>query len=110
MFITKKKNYDYQLGLEDAMLLAELRVEEKKLKEKREKAEARVRSFMRLGDPNEKPKIGRPNVNEEIKSILGKRKRERKPIARKKKVKKVKSKPKPKNQPSIASFFNKVKK
>ena len=90
------------------MLLAELRMEEKKLKERREAAEARVRSHLRLENPEEKPKIGRPNKNQLIPSVLGKRKRAKKPVARKKK--KVKKSKKPKNQPSVASFFAKVKK
>ena len=43
-------------------------------------------------------------------SVLGKRKRAQKPVARKKKAKSNKAKPKPKNQPSISAFFAKVKK
>ncbi len=104
----QSRNGDDQLGLEDTVLLAELRAEEKKLKEKRERAEARVRSGSRPGDPQEKPKIGRPKKNKPVPSVLGKRKRPQKPRPKKKKSKK--SSEKPKNQPSISLFFSKVKK
>ena len=87
------------------MLLAKSRVEEKKLKEKREKAEVQVRAHLQLGDPQQKPHIGRPKKVKEAPIVLGKRKRAKKPVPKRKKAKK--GKPAPKNQPSIASIFAK---
>ena len=38
--------------------------------------------MLRLGDPEEKPKIGRPNKEQRVKSVLEKRKRAKKAVAR----------------------------
>ena len=64
-----------------------------------------IHTFIRIVNT---PFLCRPNKNQLIPSVLGKRKRAKKPVARKKK--KVKKSKKPKNQPSVASFFAKVKK
>ena len=56
----------------------------------------------------EKPQIGRPKNDQPVPSALRKRKRAKQQNRKKKKAKKNKATPK--NQPSISSFFAKVKK